>query len=114
MTDIKQKTRKHAARVLRTRAKVAATSERPRLLVVRSNRYIYAQIIDVTGKVLAAATSLNTKQHGIEAAQTVGKQVAEKALAAGIKMVTFDRHGHRYHGNVKALAEAAREIGLIF
>ena len=104
------------------RKRVTGTAERPRLAVQRSLAQIYAQVIDdVTGHVLAAASSLTPelkaalKSAGkVEAAKAVGKQIAAVALSRGIKKVCFDRRGRKYHGRVKALAEAAREAGLIF
>ncbi len=102
----------------RIRKKVSGTSERPRLAVFRSVSHIYAQVIDdVNGKTLAAASTvektLGVKSGGnIEAAQTVGKTVAERALAAGVSQVVFDRGGYVYHGRVKALIDATREAGL--
>jgi large subunit ribosomal protein L18 len=102
----------------RIRKKVSGTSERPRLAVFRSVSHIYAQVIDdVNGRTLAAASTvekdLGIKSGGnIEAAQTIGKTVAERALAAGISQVVFDRGGYVYHGRVKALLDATREAGL--
>jgi large subunit ribosomal protein L18 len=102
----------------RIRKKVSGTSERPRLAVFRSVSHIYAQVIDdVNGRTLAAASTvekdLGIKSGGnIEAAQTVGKTVAERALAAGVSQVVFDRGGYVYHGRVKALLDATREAGL--
>jgi large subunit ribosomal protein L18 len=102
----------------RVRQKVAGTAERPRLAVFRSNRHIVAQLIDDrAGRTLAAASTveadLRTKATGnIEAAGAVGRLIAERAKAAGIKAVVFDRGGARYHGRVAALADAAREAGL--
>lgn len=101
----------------RVRKKISGTAERPRLCVFRSNKHIYAQIIDdVTHTTLAAASSLETNDKGsdIEAAKEVGQLVAERALAANIDSVVFDRSGYIYHGRVKAIAEAAREAGLKF
>ena len=100
----------------RTRAKIHGTAERPRLNVFRSNKQIYAQVInDVTGQTLASASSLGLEaMPKIEQAQKVGALVAEKAKAAGITSVVFDRNGYLYHGRVKALADAAREGGLNF
>ncbi len=103
----------------RIRKIVTGTAEQPRLAVFRSNKEIYAQIInDATGTTLVAASS---KQKDIKAAgtktevaATVGKYIAEKAVKAGIKTISFDRGGYLYHGRVKALAEAAREGGLKF
>lgn len=99
------------------RRKLSGTSERPRLSVYKSNKAIYAQIInDEIGNTLAAATSLevNTANANIEIAKEVGKKLAEKAAAHGISQVVFDRGGYIYHGKVKALAEGAREGGLKF
>jgi large subunit ribosomal protein L18 len=102
----------------RIRLRLTGTAERPRLAVFRSLNHIYAQVIDdVTGRTLVAASSLETglrdaegtKQDG---AQAVGRLVAERAKAAGVGRVVFDRAGYRYHGRVRSLAEAAREAGL--
>lgn len=93
------------------------TAARPRLSVFRSNKEIYAQIIDDTeGKTLVSASSrdLDTKGTKTEVAAEVGKAVAEKAKAAGIEAVAFDRGGYLYHGRIKSLAEGAREAGLKF
>ena len=103
----------------RVRKNISGTAERPRLNVFRSLNNIYAQIIDDTkGVTLVAASSLDKEFEGyggnIEAAKKVGMLVAEKALAAGIKEVVFDRGGYVYHGRVAALAEGAREGGLVF
>lgn len=100
----------------RVRKNVNGTAERPRLSVFRSNKQIYAQVInDVTGTTLAAASSLGLEaMPKIEQAQKVGALLAEKAKAAGISSVVFDRNGYLYHGRVKALADAAREGGLNF
>ena len=101
---------------------MSGTAERPRLCVYRSLRNIYVQVIDDTkGYTLAAASSLETldqeseeKVSKIAVSQAVGKLVAERALAKGISVVVFDRGGYKYHGRVKALAEASREGGLSF
>ena len=100
----------------RIRKSVNGTTERPRLSVFRSNKQIYAQVInDITGTTLASASSLGLeKMAKIEQAQKVGSLLAEKAKAAGIEKVVFDRNGYLYHGRVKALADAAREGGLKF
>ena len=103
----------------RVRKNISGTAERPRLNVFRSLNNIYAQIIDDTkGVTLVAASSLDKEFEGyggnIEAAKKVGMLVAEKALAAGVKEVVFDRGGYVYHGRVAALAEGAREGGLEF
>ena len=103
---------------LRVRKKVSGTPERPRLSVFRSNKSIYCQVIDdLSGRTLAAASSLeNEVASGAksEQAKAVGLRIAEKAKAAGISVVVFDRGGYLYHGRVKALAEGAREGGLQF
>lgn len=102
----------------RIRKIVSGTAARPRLSVFRSNKEIYAQIIDdVNGVTIAAASSRDkeiTKGTNIEVAAAVGKLVAEKALKAGIDTISFDRGGYLYHGRVKSLAEGAREAGLKF
>ena len=109
----------HVRRVRRKRSirkKVFGTTERPRLTVTKSNKHIYAQIIDdVAGKTLVAASSSKLeKSWDLEAAKTVGASLADQAKAAGIEKVQFDRNGYRYHGRVKSLADAAREKGLSF
>ena len=103
----------------RVRSKVSGTPERPRLNVFRSEKNIYAQIIDdVAGNTLVAASSLDKEITGNggnkEAARAVGKLVAERAKAKGINAVVFDRGGYLYHGRVAELAEGAREGGLEF
>ena len=99
--------------------RISGSSERPRLSVYRSNKGIYAQIIDdVTGKTIVSASSLSKDFAGTgnksDQSVAVGKLVATKAVAAGIKDVVFDRNGYLYHGRVKSLAEGAREGGLNF
>ena len=102
----------------RIRKKVSGTAERPRLAVFRSLNHIYAQVIDdVSGVTLAAASTTEKDLKGktggnVEAAQTVGKAIAERAQAAGVSQVVFDRGGYVYHGRVKALLDATREAGL--
>ena len=99
------------------RAKVSGTPERPRLTVFRSNKQIYAQVIDDTcGKTLAAASSLKMelKAPKKEIAAKVGEQVAKLAMEAGVQTVVFDRNGYLYHGRIKELADAARNGGLKF
>ena len=102
----------------RIRKTVSGTEQRPRLAVFRSNKEIYAQLIDdVSGKTITAASSRDkgidtSKVNKSEAAKMVGKAIAEKAKAVGIEKVAFDRSGFKYHGRVKALADAAREHGL--
>ena len=100
----------------RIRKSVNGTVERPRLSVFRSNKQIYAQIInDLAGKTLVAASSLGLEaMPKKEQAAKVGQLIAEKALAAGITSVVFDRNGYLYHGRVKELADAARNGGLNF
>ncbi len=107
---------------LRVRRRVVGTPERPRLSVFRSLNQIYAQVIDDrTGRTLVAASSLDKETRkqlkgggNVAAAKFVGKAIAERARAAGIEQVVFDRGGYKYHGRVQALAEAAREAGLKF
>src|SRR5919109_1282224 len=105
-------------RHLRVRRKVAGTAERPRLVVHRSNRGIEAQLVDdVEGRTVAAATWLQRKDlkgSKTDQAREVGKLLAERARAAGVESVVFDRSGYLFHGRVKALAEGAREGGLTF
>jgi large subunit ribosomal protein L18 len=111
-------------RQARVRKHITGLPERPRLNVFRSLNHIYAQVIDDTkGVTLVAASSLDSGIHGANAtkgktkkeqAALVGKLVAERALAAGITQVVFDRGGYKYHGRVKALADASREAGLKF
>jgi len=102
----------------RIRKIVSGTAAKPRLSVFRSNKEIYAQLIDdVNGTTLLAASSREkgvTKGTNVETANAVGKLVAEKALKAGIETVTFDRGGYLYHGRIQSLAEGAREAGLKF
>ncbi len=105
---------------MRIRKTVTGTAERPRMSVFRSNKQIYVQLIDdMSGHSLVAASSReiaddNAKVTKIEQAALVGKKIAEKALAAGISGVVFDRNGYLYHGRIKSLAEAARQGGLKF
>ena len=110
---------KHDARVhrhVRTRTKVSGTAERPRLAVFRSNRHIYAQLIDDSAsRTLVAASDREVQGGGAgktSSAKAVGELIAERAKAAGIEAVVFDRGGRLYHGRVAALAEGAREKGL--
>ena len=102
----------------RIRKIVSGTAAQPRLSVFRSNKEIYAQIIDdVNGTTLVAASSRDkevAQRTAVETAKAVGKLVAEKALKAGISTISFDRGGYLYHGRVKSLAEGAREAGLKF
>ena len=106
----------------RIRKVVNGTAERPRMVVFRSNKQIYVQVIDDVKAVTLAAAASNDKElaasckgkSGIEAAAIVGKAIAERAIAKGITTIAFDRGGYLYHGRVKSLADAAREGGLIF
>lgn len=106
----------------RIRGHLSGTAACPRLAVFRSNKHMYAQVIDdVAGKTLVSASTLDADvkdglqyTDNIEAAAKVGKVVGEKAVAAGIRKVVFDRGGFVYHGKIKALADAAREAGLEF
>ena len=110
----------HERRRRRIRGRVSGTPERPRLAVKRSAKHMYVQIIDdVAGKTLCSASSLSTdlgdgKGWNMDGARAVGAAIAKAATDAGIKQVCFDRGGSRYHGRVKALADAARENGLEF
>jgi large subunit ribosomal protein L18 len=99
------------------RKKINGTTDRPRLSVFRSNTGIYAQIIDDIKQVTitsASTTELGKKNLNLENAKSVGKKIAEKAVASGVKEIVFDRNGYLYHGNIKAFAEGAREGGLKF
>jgi large subunit ribosomal protein L18 len=106
----------------RIRGKVEGVAERPRLAIFRSLKHIYAQAIDdATGRTLAAASTRDAGcreqvKHGgnVDAAKVVGKTIAERLKEAGVEQVVFDRGGYRYHGRIKALADAAREGGLKF
>lgn len=116
------KVRQLEKRRRRVRQNVMGTAERPRLNVFRSSAHIYAQIIDdIRGATLAAASSLDKSLRtslkstsSIEAAKAVGKLLADRAKAANVSAVVFDRGGRMYHGRIKALAEASREGGLLF
>jgi large subunit ribosomal protein L18 len=113
LTQQQARRRRHA----RVRGKVRGTTERPRLAVFRSNRTIYVQLIDdVQGTTLCSADSRATGDAGDKSAQAkaVGQMIAERAKAAGVDTVVFDRGGFLYHGRVKALADGAREGGLNF
>ena len=122
MTKKLSKNQIRQRRHLRVRKHISGTPERPRLNVFRSLSHIYAQVIDdTTGTTIASASTMDKAikdkiEFGgnVEAAKEVGKLVAEKALAAGITTVVFDRGGYAYHGRVKELADAAREAGLNF
>jgi large subunit ribosomal protein L18 len=123
MSAPKSATLRRTARVrrhLRVRKKVHGTATRPRLVVTRSTRHISAQIVDdATARTLASASTLDSTIRGTDGdkkarAAAVGRLVAERAKAAGIDAVVFDRGGNRYHGRIAALADAARENGLQF
>ena len=99
------------------RNKIEGTTDKPRLSVFKSNKAIYAQIIDDSkGHTVMSASSseLGDKSVTVEASKSVGKKLAEKALAGGVERIVFDRNGYIYHGKIKALAEGAREGGLKF
>ena len=119
----KLKAARHQRRQFRTRKSIFGDPERPRLSVFRSDKHIYAQIIDdYAGKTLASVASTSAEVRGadlknggnIAAAKKVGKAIAEKAKSLGVTKVAFDRGGRMYHGRIKALADAAREGGLKF
>lgn len=100
---------------IRKASKVKTESTRPRLLVFRSNKSIYAQVINADGKVVASASSIKSKdQNKIQAAKAVGSEIAKLSIKSKISQVAFDRNGYKYHGRVAALAEAARAAGLKF
>ena len=110
------KTRRH----FRLRKKISGTAERPRLVVNRSSRHLHAQIVDdLAGRTLAAASTIEADVRALDGDKTargkkVGELLAERAKAAGVEAVVFDRGGHDYHGRIAALADAAREGGLKF
>ena len=117
MSGIKLSRRERIKRGIRKR--LTGSAERPRLSVYRSNKGIYAQIIDDnSGVTIVSASSLSkdfvANGNKSDQSKAVGKSVAEKALAAGVNQVVFDRNGYLYHGRVKSLAEGAREAGLVF
>lgn len=121
---IKRRDRKvmRKKRHMRVRARISGTAERPRLAVYRSEKHIYAQIIDdVVGRTIVSASTIDKelreklqKTWNKEAAAEVGKLIAKRALDKGISSIVFDRGGFKFHGRVKALADAAREAGLKF
>jgi len=108
------RTRRHA----RVRKRIAGTAQRPRLAVFRSNKHIYAQLIDdVAGRTLASASTVESEKltgSKVDAAKVVGQRVGERAKQAGIDAVVFDRGGNKFHGRVAQVAEGAREAGLKF
>jgi len=112
-----------ARRKYHVRRKVVGTPDRPRLSIFRSNRHIYAQIIDdIAGVTLASASTMSKASRGElekigdnkSGAEAVGKAIAKHAMRVGIKCVRFDRNRYKFHGRVKSLAEAARQTGLVF
>ena len=119
---IKNKAVRRIRRHAGVRARISGTKERPRLCVYRTIRYVYAQLIDdASGKTIASAHSKTTpvqpvegKSGKIAASYTVGKVIAERAKQAGIESVVFDRSGYLYHGRVSAVADGARDGGLVF
>ena len=125
MKSLQKKSERAIRRKRRTRLKIRGTSERPRLSVFRSNKHIYVQIIDDSKGITLATSSTrektlakNFKKSGsggnIDAAKRVGTDIAKKAKDAGVDRVVFDRGSYLFHGRVKALADAAREGGLLF
>jgi len=123
--NLQKKTERAIRRKRRTRLKIRGTSERPRLSVFRSNKHIYVQIVDdskgitlatasTRGKNLAKSFKKKGSGGNIDAAKQVGADIAKKAKDAGIERVVFDRGSYLFHGRVKALADAAREGGLVF
>jgi large subunit ribosomal protein L18 len=113
-----QKVQRRARIKMGVRKNMEGTAARPRLSVFRSNKVIYAQIIDdAKGHTVASASSVELDKKGgvnMTISKSVGKKVAEKAIASGVDTIVFDRNGYLYHGNIKALAEGAREGGLKF
>jgi len=115
--NFKSQNKRRTRRAARTRSQINGTARRPRLSVFRSNRFIYAQLIDdEAGKTLASATTSAEKKSGksVVMAKNLGAKIAEKAKAIGIVAVVFDKGAYAYHGRVKAVAESAREAGLKF
>jgi large subunit ribosomal protein L18 len=116
--SVKTRPAKRLKRRRRVRAKVVGSAERPRISVFRSNRGVFAQVIDDTsGRTLAAVNWTEADLKGLprmEQAKRAGELLAERAKAAGVESAVFDRGGYQYHGRVRALAEGAREGGLIF
>lgn len=122
MNVLTQKLIRHARRVIRVRKRLFGLPDRPRMAVSRSLKHLYVQVIDdAKGHTLCAASTMSKEfqarvQYGgnKKAAVELGKMIAEKAKAAGVSSVCFDRRGYRFHGRIKALADAAREAGLKF
>ncbi len=117
---MKSRTDRRSRRRMRVRKKVFGTPDRPRISVFRSSRHVYAQVIDdLNGLTVAAASSIDgpvaeSGETGVERARRVGQLLAERARQCGVTEVVFDRSGYKYHGQVKALADGAREKGLQF
>ena len=115
---IEEKQKLAQLRRWRTRKKVVGTAERPRMSVFKSSKNVYVQVIDdVIGKTLVSASSFekgNHRQANLDVCRDVGRVVAERCKKSNIDRVVFDRNGSRYHGRVKAIAEAAREAGITF
>lgn len=122
MITKEDRNRSRQRRHLRVRKNISGTAERPRLNVYRSNKNIYAQVIDdIAGQTLISASTLDselkdavTNGGSVEAAKLVGQLVAKRAMEKGMSSVVFDRGGYLYHGRIQALADAAREAGLQF
>jgi large subunit ribosomal protein L18 len=118
MKSRKKLNEKRTRRAKRTRAKILGTAVKPRLSVFRSNRYVYAQLIDDDkGHTLASVSAIQMKKSASKDAKTVqaervGEELAKKALAFGVKQAVFDRSSYKYHGRIKAVAEGARKGGL--
>ena len=115
-----QKTESRARRHRRVRKKVRGTATRPRLTVFRSAKHVYAQLVDdVAGRTIASASTMEAGERGgatatVDAAKAVGRRIGERAKAAGVDAVVFDRGGFRYHGRVAGVADGARDAGLKF
>ncbi len=115
MNNSQYKTAQRLRRRMRIRAKVSGTTERPRLSVFKSNKFIYAQIIDdTTGTTLAAVSTEESKGKPLAAAKEIGMMIAKKAIEKKVEKVVFDRGGYIYTGKIRAVAEGAREGGLTF
>ncbi len=117
MKSQKIKHQKRARRHIRIRARMSGTTQTPRLIVFRSIRYIYAQLVDdSSGKILCAAHDMKLEKgsNKVDRAKKIGLELAEKAVKAGIEACVFDRNGYKYHGRVQAVAEGARAGGLKF
>lgn len=106
---------KRARRKVRIRSRIHGTAECPRLVVFRSNKNLYAQLIDDdAGKTLIAVSNMSEKTNNLATATKIGEEVGKKAVGMGITACVFDRNGYKYHGRVKALADGARSAGLQF